>query len=123
MAEYVINFGIWILFALGTIFGAITTHIGSIAAKEKQNILQAFTVSLIVNILNSVGLISMISAFMPLPYMYFIISLLLWTGLVHLFYSPRSIKNTIIISLVGFGLLYLMNMLGILNMIRSFIPL
>jgi hypothetical protein len=121
MFEQIFMLGYWISLLLSTILGMIAIFIGIKIVHERPSIPQVFLVSLLVNLLTSLGILGILSALLPIPYAYYLVCILIWILAIKFFF-PISWQHAAMIGIVGFGISIMFDLLGItsaLNMVIS----
>jgi hypothetical protein len=102
--------GYWVMLAinmfLSTIVGGfvLMAIISMITKKsgESVQLSNVFLLSLLINAINSFGVLGFLSPVLPLPGL--LIQLLVWIGLVKLFFSNMSMVHVVIAAVAGFAI-------------------
>ena len=96
---------------------------------ESIHVGKVFLFMLAINIINSAAVfgiaspVSFISSYISfIPYSYLLVSVLLWVGLMKLFFGEMSIKHAVITGVIGFGL-SMVAIPYITGMVRGFLPI
>ncbi|MEM5785095.1 MAG: hypothetical protein QXY29_02725 [Candidatus Aenigmatarchaeota archaeon] len=120
MFEEILTLGYWTSLIILSLITMIALIIGMKIINRKPSITQSFLVSLIINILTTLGILGMFSAVFPIPYVYYIISLLVWIGLIKFFF-PLHWKEAAIIGFIGFIIIFIFDFFGIYFLLSSII--
>jgi len=123
------NFGYWlnlgINILLSTIVGGLVMvvilEILSRSWSESIRIANVFLLVLFVNIINTFILGFLIPYVAFIPFSYILVPLLIWIGLIKLFFKEMSFMHAVVVGIVGFAISTVL-MPSIVGMLSQFIP-
>jgi hypothetical protein len=122
--EYWITLGINIV--LSTIVGGVVllVVVGVLNRKfnETAEVHNAFLMALVVNVINFFGVMGLLAAFLPIPYLSLLLPLIVWIALGKLFFPGFGLMHVVIIAVIGFALSVLL-VPSITAIVVGFLPL
>jgi hypothetical protein len=101
----------WVMLALNmflsTIIGGIVLLlvIGAVTKKTGENakLSNVFLMSLLINAINSFGVLGLLTPSLPIPFAGLALQVLVWFGFVKLFFSDLSLVHALIVSVIAFA--------------------
>ena len=106
--EQFLTLGFWSHIVISSIIGAIAIYLAVKITKEVPSIIKAFLVAIVANVIAFLGIMGIVSAFLPIPYALEIVSIIIWILLVKFFFKMGLI-HAIMVGVIAFVISYVIS--------------